>query len=98
MSKKIRKELEELIQIIASYPNGLSIEELSNLLTTTTPKRTLQYRLSNLVKIGLLKIEGVGRSSKYLVTKNLETTLKTELAHKVSIIPLSDDSEELQKL
>lgn len=99
MSKKIAKELKELVQIIASYPSGLSIGELSHLLTNATPKRTLQYRLSNLVKIGILKIEGAGRSSKYFATKNLDNvTLKTESAHKVSIIPLSYESKELQKL
>lgn len=98
MSKKIAKELEELIQIIANYPNGISVEELSNVLTTVTPRRTLQYRLSHLVKIGVLKIEGMARSSRYHLIKNLEgATLKIEPTNKISLIPLSLESNELQK-
>jgi hypothetical protein len=94
--KKATRDLENLIQIIGRYPEGISIEELSNLLIVPIPKRTLQYRLSNLVKTGLVKIEGSGRSCKYVVKeKTLFAT--AEPGQKVSIIPLSEEGENVKK-
>lgn len=90
MSKRI-SELGDLVQIITRHPNGISIEELSNILEIAMPRRTLQYRLSHLVKRGVLRIEGLGRSSKYFVNE------KTTIA-RASIIPLSLEGQEVQKL
>lgn len=99
MSKKITKELEDLIRIIARYPHGITIKELSNLLTIPTPKRTLQYRLSHLVKTGALRMEGLGRSSKYYINKNSEkATLEAELTNRESVLPLSQEGKALLKL
>lgn len=99
MSKKITKDLQELAQIISCYPNGLSIKELSSLLTATIPKRTLQYRLSHLVKKGIIKMEGAGRNSKYHITKNLDSsTLKIKPTDQTSVIPLSQQASALQRI
>ncbi len=99
MSKKITKELKNLVQIIASYPDGISIGELSKLLTVATSKRTLQYRLSSLVKMGIIRVEGLGRSSKYVINENLDNTaLEAEPLQKASIIPLSQEGKALQRL
>lgn len=58
MSKKLKKEIENIVQIVSQYPLGGSIEEILSSLATIIPKRTLQYRLSSLVKLGILRHEG----------------------------------------
>ncbi len=102
MSKKTSKdELEKLLQVIACHPNGVSVEELLIFLEGSTPKRTLQYRLSNLVKTGIVKSKGAGRNSKYYVEKilkNKETSEPIHASARSSIILLSSESQELQKL
>jgi len=102
MSKKIAKEeLEKLVQIISRHLDGISVNELLNFLADTTPKRTLQYRLSHLVKSGILKNKGSGRSSKYCIRESLEykETLETvDIPSRSPIIPLSPEARELQKL
>jgi Fic family protein len=101
MSKKTSKEeLEKLVQIIAHHPDGVSIKEFLNLLANATPKRTLQYRLSNLVKAGILKNEGSGRNSKYYMREalgNKQTSETIDVPSRSSIIPLSPEAQELQK-
>src|SRR5437870_369152 len=90
-----KKEIEEnLEEIIKRHRNGISIEELLHLMNDATPKRTLQYRLSTLVKSGILKIEGAGRNSKYYVNQPLE---KTEAIQTTFKIPLSLEGEEVRK-
>jgi Fic family protein len=102
MLKKTSKEdLEKLVQIIANHPNGVTVEELLNSLAVTTPKRTLQYRLSNLVKAGVLKNVGSGRSSKYYISEVLgdkEASKILDVPSKSSIIPFSSEALEIQKL
>lgn len=101
MPKKLQKDLEYLVQLISSRPNGVSIEELLNLMKDSTPRRTVQYRLSNLVKSGILRNEGAGRSSKYYINKTLESTPTLENFEKpptTFTIPLSKEGRELQKL
>jgi len=84
-SKKFTSKLENLMNIIEKKPTGASREELMNSLTETIPKRTLQYRLSNLIKSGLLRHEGAGRSVRYFPTD-------------LSIIPFSIEAQEVKKL
>lgn len=54
-----------------------------------TPKRTVQYRLSLLVKSGILRIEGAGRKSRYYFNQ--------ERAATTFAIPLSPEGEEVRK-
>lgn len=101
MSKKITKEeIEKLCQIIAHHPDGVSVEELLNFLMEAIPRRTLQYRLSNLVKAGILKNVGAGRNSKYYMKEvlgNKETSETIDISLRSSIIPLSLAAQEIRK-
>ncbi|MBM3191582.1 MAG: Fic family protein [Chlamydiae bacterium] len=96
MSKKIAKEeLEKLILFISGRPKGVSIEELVHSQEVgNVPKRTLQYRLANLVKMGILKKEGAGRSSKYC----LQEVVENKSVIRNFVIPLSREALEVQKL
>ncbi len=96
MTKKLKNELQSLAELIASHSNGVSLEELLKLTNNTVPRRTLQYRLSTLVKASVLRNEGSGKNSKYYINKStLETT---ELSKKPFAIPLSIEGNEVNKL
>lgn len=100
MSKKLKEELENLVQIITCHPEGVSIEELLNFLPGT-PRRTVQYRLATLVKAGILRNEGASRKSKYYINEVLERKPlleNAEIPQATFIIPLSDEAKELRKL
>ena len=60
MTDKLNKEIKNLVEIVKLYPDGISIEKLFHFMNELVPKRTLQYRLSALVKTGILKIKGAG--------------------------------------
>jgi hypothetical protein len=92
MSNKLKKETEKLVTIIKCYPNGVSIEELLHIINDLTPRRTVQYRLSSLVKSGILRIEGRGRNSKYYINHTNQSK-SSESAFK---IPLSLEGEKLR--
>lgn len=100
MAKKLNAEFDTLTQLISHHPQGLSIEELLHFLREAPAKRTLQYRLSRLVKTGRLRIEGSGKNTKYLikdVIENKNPIETTEVLPTTSLIPLSKESEELKQ-
>jgi hypothetical protein len=88
-----KKGVENLIQIIAQHPDGVSVIELLNMLADGMPKRTLQYNLSNLVKAGILNKKGAGRNSKYY-----RREISEEIPSRSFIIPLSLEAQDVQKL
>jgi Fic family protein len=105
MSQKIKKSQEDLIQIIARHPQGIAIEELLYLLPIATPKRTLQYRLSRLVKSGVIEVRGLGKRTKYVTRGSLIKPIveirAAEVAETISsysIIPFSQESDEVRRL
>jgi len=57
--------LEELIEIVAGHPNGIAAPGIAEKLTDDVPRRTLQYRLKQLVSNGRLRMEGSGRWARY---------------------------------
>lgn len=100
MSYKLKKEIENLAEIVRQHPDGISTEELLHLMNEVTPKRTVQYRLSILIKSGILRIERAGRNSKYYfnqVAENKQTLKSTEAAEITFTIPLSLEGEEVRK-
>lgn len=100
MSEKLKEKNESLIRIIAAHPNGVSIVELLKFLPDEIPKRTLQYRISNLVNVGVLRIEGISRKRKYFLNENFDAeqiAKAVETHEKTSIIPLSKEGREIQK-
>lgn len=91
MPKDVSKELESLIQIISVQPDGLGIDELINLVSNDVSRRTLQYRLSSLVKSGHLKTKGFGKNIKYYAEVSADS-------EPTSIIPFSEKGNEVKRL
>ncbi len=75
MKKKLRQELESLVQILAHYPKGVFIGELLRWMGEQIPRRTMQYRLSTLVKSGFLRRERFREANKYFLNVAPHQTL-----------------------
>lgn len=66
MANKVPEDaLKELQDIVGGHPDGISAPDIAKNLSETIPRRTLQYRLKQLVEVGLLRMAGSGRWAKY---------------------------------
>lgn len=66
MANKVPEDaLKELQDIVGGHPDGISAPDIAKSLSEAIPRRTLQYRLKQLVEVGLLRMAGSGRWAKY---------------------------------
>lgn len=66
MPKQIpQTELDAIIQTVAQFSEGASLEDINRALEMRIPRRTLQRRLAQLVKQEQLTVSGRGRASRY---------------------------------
>lgn len=66
MAKTIQqKDFDVILQAIAQFPEGVSIESIENAFQNKIPRRTLQRRLIALVKQNKLQMIGYKRGSRY---------------------------------
>ncbi len=66
MPKKIpQAEFDSVLQAIAEFSAGGSLEEIRSVLKVPLPRRTLQRRLHHLVRQSRVVLEGRGRASRY---------------------------------
>ena len=89
--------MENLVEIVKCHPGGISIQELLQSINDVIPRRTVQYRLSILVKSGILRIEGSGRNSKYYFNQVVENLTPAGAAEIPFTIPLSLEGKEVRK-
>lgn len=59
------QELEQIVDLIGQYPDGIGMETLLQLTGGNIPRRTLQRRLASLVEQKRIQTEGDGRAIKY---------------------------------
>lgn len=87
---------DDILEAFSRLPSGASVEQISNALRIPSPRRTLQRRLSQLVREGQLGKEGVGRATRYRLVKIPEkpSTLESnDHAH----IDVSKEGEAIRK-
>ena len=103
MPKQVPKaELDAVLQAVARFPAGASIEDVGKDLDVKLPRRTLQRRLALLVEQKRLTIEGRGRGSRYRLSPiTLEVADKVEVEDQrpqVGIyIPISPEGEPIKQ-
>lgn len=91
MSRKPPTDLDKrLIGHVANTPSGMGVEELLRLIKGEVSRRTLQRRLSALVRAGRLISEGAGPSTIYLLPKLAEL--------EENYVPLSPSGDEVREL
>ena len=78
--KVAQQELDSIIRIMRSHPDGLSISELMEIPEFDFTKRTLQRRLNQLIDEERLVPNGEGRGRRYLlpIEKMSETVLRED--------------------
>ena len=99
MPKQIpQNELDAIINIVAGFPDGISLGKIVASMSIPLSHRNVQHRLFYLVKKGLLRAEGRARGRLYKLSSDekKEASLPLEI-RKVSGIPLSPEAEDIQK-
>ncbi len=91
MSKKI-PQTDLILDIVSRFPHGASVEEILIGLDPAPTRRTLQHRLSSLVKNGLLTAEGRTKGRRFKLPK----TKSSQLLEEKNYIPLSPTAESIQ--
>ena len=85
-------------EIIKRFSNIASIDEITNSLETTIPRRTIQRKLALLVKEGKLISEGQARARRYRLPEEKEDLPTDVLVKNVlkDIVPLSSEAKVIQ--
>lgn len=95
------QEFEQLIDLIAQYPDGIGVEALVEILGSNMPRRTLQRRLATLVVQKRIRPAGEGRALKYLLapitgTANIVLEPVTIQTTGEVYVPTSSEGEEIK--
>jgi hypothetical protein len=97
-----KSEFDSILQCIALFGDGASVEQITHALCASLSRRTLQRRLAWLVKNEYVLVEGLSRRRKYRL-KKLEKEFLTfppleEIKQKTEdFIPLSTSAKEIQR-
>ncbi len=88
---QLQADLNVILQVIARFPEGVSLQKILETMERHISKRTLQRRLEHLVKDQLIQIEGETHSRRYLPQRDsAPSPQKTGL-------PLSTVAESIQQ-
>lgn len=93
------EELASIEAVIATHPEGLSLQAIAEALGDAIPRRTLQYRLKHLIEKGRLIAEGKRRWAKYRLAHDAKAQAeagKTIEPAATAAIPLSKAGREIQ--
>jgi hypothetical protein len=74
------RAVQAILDIIAAHPQGMGTAQIANLLSDNTPRRTLQYRLKQLVTAGTLQMHGSGRWATYHLASSPAVANRTHVA------------------
>lgn len=89
MPKRIPEEkLSAILEIVAQFPNGGSVDQVATKLPPSLPRRTLQYRIAQLVQSKRLIPKGEGRGRRYQVpVQIMEDDVSTGAKNYIKISP-----------
>lgn len=96
------QELDQIVDLISQYPDGIGVEDIAQALTTRMPRRTLQRRLASLIEQKRAISEGMGRGVRYRRAPRIIEVSITEQAHATDqiavefYVPISPEGEEIK--
>lgn len=98
--KKLRQELDRIVELIGQHPEGLGIERIATA-GADLPRRTLQRRLTALIAHKRLITEGDGRAIKYRLAPVTGTLSAVQDADALSVtgevyVPVSPEGKEIK--
>jgi Fic family protein len=100
MPKKIsEQELEAIVAIVATYPEGVQVSAIRDRLRFNLPPRMLQRRLSLLADQGRIDIRGTGKGTRYFPKTPPPVQVKTASVPQTTSrdIKLSREGEDIRK-
>ena len=105
MPKQVpQAELDAVLQAVARFSGGASLEDIRGALAANLPRRTLQRRLALLVEQKRLTVEGRGRGSRYKISIGIEVhplpgrlTIKGHAPQVEIYIPISPEAEVIKQ-
>ncbi|MDR6197392.1 Fic family protein [Siphonobacter sp. SORGH_AS_0500] len=96
---RVSYELEKIVQTLAQFKQGVSLEALKHALDLDIEIRTLQRRLEKLKEEGLVVASGKGRAITYQVAASIASEVPNAQLNLTADIPLSEEGRGLlQKL
>jgi Fic family protein len=91
MAKKINeKEFEDILNSIAQFSDGATLDQIMHKLQLKLTRRSLQRRLAKMVKKGHIIVLGMSRARKYKIISDISSEEK--------VIPLSAKAIHIQQL
>ena len=95
------QEFDQFVDLIAQYPDGSGMEEISRAVGANLPRRTLQRRLASLIEQKRIRTEGEGRAIKYRlapITGTMNVVLEpiTMQANDEVYVPVSPEGDEIK--
>lgn len=93
-SKKIQNESKAILELLDTYEEWVSIEEIQTKLKSGFDRRTLQRRIKDLILSGEIATLGKGRAIKY---KLLQTNESTPVEPTTELLPISKEGREIQQ-
>lgn len=96
------QELDQIVELIGQYTDGIGVEGLVQAIDPGMPRRTLQRRLASLIEQKRIVSEGVGRGLRYRRAHRIVEVSITEHAHATDqiaaeiYIPISSEGEEIK--
>lgn len=86
-----KKHLDEVVEIVAQYPEGASLQMIAARFGPTAARRTLQTWLKKLVEQERLMVEGTRKVAKYFAVKKPTSEIE-------QTFQLSEEAKEVQQL
>ncbi|MBS0654985.1 MAG: Fic family protein [Verrucomicrobia bacterium] len=83
------REFEAITEAISIFPEGVAFEKLLTIITLDLPRRTIQNRVSSLVKKGVLIAQGKTKGMKYRLAVGVASTVPAE----ETVVPLTPESK-----
>lgn len=96
------QELDQIVDLIAQYPDGIGMEGIAQVLGASLPRRTLQRRLATLIEQKRISSEGVGRGLRYChVSRIIDASITEQVRATDQItgevyVPVSPEGEEIK--
>lgn len=91
-------KLDEIERVVRAHPDGLSAPKIVSALAAPVPSRTLQSRLSRLVRDGRLVRSGTGRWARYKASTPPDAGRPAPTEAEDAVIPLSAEASETRRL
>ncbi len=100
MPKRLTKELDDLVEIVARHPLGVPPKKIAESLDGPIPERTLQSRLAKLRKDKRLNSTGKGPSTLYFLPAAQETPAAADTATEAVALslPLSTEARRVKRV